>query len=70
MDLRGIPMTSSVSYLQPSIVLEQTEPGFTVGETYPIFAMAIDNDTVKPYFLTTDDAGHFKPILADKVRRA
>ncbi len=74
MDIRGIPLNSSVSFLQPSIMMEQATQGFTIGQAYNIYALMIDSDAAlpspKPYFLTTDDTGHFRILDASKVRRA
>ncbi len=74
MDIRGIPLNSSVSFLQPSIVLDQPQAGFTLGQAYNIYALMVDSDAAlpspKPYFLTTDDTGHFRILDASKVRRA
>jgi hypothetical protein len=74
MDIRGIPLNNSVSFLQPAIVLEQAQTGFTIGNAYNIYALIVDSDSVlpqpKPYILTIDDDGHFRILDMAKVRRA
>jgi hypothetical protein len=70
MDPRGIPLTGD--WLQPSIILEQDTPNFTVGFAYPMYGLIVDAalDPPKPYVITVDDNGHFKILDIAKVRRA
>jgi hypothetical protein len=69
MDLRGIPMIGS--WLQPSVILEQPEPNFTVGNSYSLLGIVVDATPTppKPYIISVDDSGHFKLVDINKVRR-
>jgi hypothetical protein len=69
-DIRSVAMTGS--WLQPSVILEQPQANFTVGDAYAMYALVIDAAEIppKPYIVTCDDDGHFKLMDISKVRRA
>jgi hypothetical protein len=70
MDLRGIPLNYNGPGNTFAFVLEVTEPGMTVDNTYEIFGLVVDcaPSPPKPYALTADDSKHFHLLELSKAR--